>query len=235
MEEHGAARLCGHGDEHAQQIGCEAWPGSVGQCHDAAVDERLYLIVAHTRDEQVVALFFHFDAHAAEGIGNDAKVSERHILDADAVAHHRCHSDERAHLNHVGQDAVRRAVQAVNAFNGEQVGGDAADACAHAVEHAAQLLDVRLAGSVVDGGGATGQDGSHNDVGRAGDGGFVEKHISPLQSSRLRGRYLIDATLRHGVEVGTKALEAKEMRVEAPPPYLVAAGLGNDGLTHACQ
>jgi hypothetical protein len=33
----------------------------------------------------------------------------------------------------------------------------------------------------------------------------------------------------------TQALEAKEVGVKAPPPYLVATGLGNDGLAHAGQ
>ena len=43
-------------------------------------------------------------------------------------------------------------VQAINTFNGEQVGAYAGDAGSHAVEHLAQLLHIGFAGRIVDGG-----------------------------------------------------------------------------------
>ena len=232
MEEHAATGLRGHGDEHRDEVGRQARPGGIGQRHDGAVDERLYLVVAHAGDEEVVALLLDANAHAAENVGNDAQIGQRHILDADAVAHHGGHADERPHLNHVGQDAVRGAVEAVDAFDGEQVRGDAADAGTHAVEHAAELLHVGLAGSIVDGGCSLRQHSSHHDVGRAGDAGLVEQHVAAPQ---VVASNLVDATLGHGVEVGTQTLKAQEVSVQAPTPNLVAAGLGNDRLTHARQ
>ena len=72
-----------------------------------------------------------------------------------------------SHLDHVGQQRVLRAAERLDALDGQQVRGDARDACAHAVEHLAQLLQVGLAGGVVDRGRAPGQHGGHDDVGRA--------------------------------------------------------------------
>ena len=41
--------------------------------------------------------------------------------------------------------------------------------------------------------------------------------------------------LGHITEVCPQSLESQEMGVEAPPSNLVATGLGNDSLAHACQ
>ena len=201
--------------------------------------ERIDDIMRLTRNQQIVVLDLNFHSEPTECIGYDAKVFQRNVLDADAVAHHGCHADERPHLDHVGQDAVGGAMQMVDTLDGEQVGGDAADACSHAAEHLAELLQVGLAGSVVDGCGALGHNGSHKDVGRARDGGLVEQHIGPSQSPRLGGRScgrdLVDVMLGHITEVCPQSLESQEMGVEAPPSNLVATGLGNDSLAHACQ
>ena len=70
------------------------------------------------------------------------------------------------------------AVEFADAFDGEEVGADALNAGTHAHEHTAELLEVGFAGGVVDGGGAMGGDGCHDDVGGSGDGGFVEEHIA---------------------------------------------------------
>ena len=70
------------------------------------------------------------------------------------------------------------AVQGGDTLDGEQVRADAGDAGSHPREHEAELLDVGLAGRVVDGGGASGEHCCHDDVGRAGHGGLVQEHVA---------------------------------------------------------
>ena len=232
VEEHGATGLRGHDEQHGEQVGREAWPGSVGEGHDGAVDERLHGVVRLSRDDEVVAVGLDLDAQSAEGVGDDAEVLRRHVLDGDAVADHCSHADERAHLDHVGQDAVAGAVQRGHANDGEQVGGDARDLCSHGVEQVAELLDVGFAGGVVDGCGALGHDGSHDDVGRARDRCLVEQHVGALEPSGLNVED-VASLLAH--ELCPELLEAQEVGVQPAPSDLVAAGFCDDGLAEAAQ
>ena len=130
-----------------------------------------------TRDEEVVAIFLDFDAQTSEGIGDDAEIRERDVLDVYAVATHGRHTDKRAHFNHVGQQAVVGTMQRADANDGEQVAADACDVGSHAVKHVAELLDVGFAGCIIDGGSPLGEYGSHNNVGRTSDRSLVEQHI----------------------------------------------------------
>ena len=57
------------------------------------------------------------------------------------------------------------AVQLLYPLDGEEIGGYATDLCTHVVQQMTELLDIGLAGGVIDGGGAFGKDGSHHDVG----------------------------------------------------------------------
>ena len=102
MEEHRALCLCCHHDEYREQVGRQSWPWCIGQRHDGAVDKRVHHIVRLAWNKKVVAIHLHLHAQSAEGIGNDAEVFQRHVFDADASSTHRCHTDKRAHLNHVG-------------------------------------------------------------------------------------------------------------------------------------
>ena len=188
--------------------------------------------MALLRYHYVVALNAHLYAKPAEGLGYDAEVAQRHVFYAHAVAGHGGHADERAHLNHVGQYVVDCSVQPVGADDGEQVAGNAADARPHAVEHVAQLLYVWLASRVIYGGGAPREDGGHDDVGRAGDRSLVEQHVAALQPV---GPYLVNVAVFDVAELRPQGLEAEEVGVKAPPPYLVAARRGNDSLAEAGQ
>ena len=125
-----------------------------------------------------------------------------------------------------------RAVQPGHALDGQEVRADAADACSHAVEHVAQLLQIGLTGGVVDGGGALGQHGSHDDVGRTGDRGLVEQHVAALQ---LAGGNLVDIPLVDVLEACSEVFESQEVGVQAAPSYLVAPRLGDHGLAEARQ
>lgn len=231
MEEHGAACLCGHDEEYAEEVGGESWPGGVGHCHEGSVDETVDLIVVVARNVDVVAFHFEVDAQAGEGIGDDAQVADGGVFDGESVARHGGHADEAAHFNHVGENGVCGASEFFHAFDGEEVGGDAADFRSHAVEHFAELLYVGLAGGVVDGGCSVCQHGGHDDVGRSRDGGFVEEHVAAFEP-----------TFREDVEGAgcfvvfefcTQFLEPVEMRVEAAATDFVAAWAGDDGVAKA--
>lgn len=91
------------------------------------------------RDDEVVAVGLHLDAQPTEGVGDGSEVAQRHVLDADAVAHHGGHTDERSHLNHVGQDTVVGAMQQVNTHDGDEVAANARNVGTHMVEHVAEF------------------------------------------------------------------------------------------------
>ena len=99
----------------------------------------------------------------------------------------------------------------------------------HARKHAAELLQVGFAGSVVDGGGAFGADSRHDDVGSAGDGGFVEQHVATREVA-LGGLDAIEVALGVVGELGAEALEADEVGVETATTNLVTTGLGQQGM-----
>ena len=70
--------------------------------------------------------------------------------------------------------------EAFDACDGEEVGSDTLDTSSHAHEHAAELLDIRFASGIIYCCDPTRQDGSHDDIGSAGDRGLIEEHIAPL-------------------------------------------------------
>ena len=114
-------------------------------------------------------------------------------------------------------------------LDGEEVGADAFDVGTHARKHAAELLQVGFAGSVVDGGGAFGADSRHDDVGSAGDGGFVEQHVATREVA-LGGLDAIEVALGVVGELSAEALEADEVGVETATTNLVTTGLGQQGM-----
>ena len=124
------------------------------------------------------------------------------------------------------------AMQVLNADNGQQVRGNAADAGAHVVQQVAELLDVGFAGRVVDGGGATGEDGRHDDIGCARHRSFVEQHVC---AAKLLGRDFVDIAPLDVIEAGAKFFETQEMSVQSAASYLVATRFGDDCLAHAGQ
>ena len=155
---------------------------------------------------------------------NWAGILERNVADRQLRTGHGCQADEAADLDHVGQQRVFGAVQLPDTLDGEQVRGDARDACAHAVEHQAQLLDVRFARGVVDGRETLGHHSRHDDIGRAGHRSLVEQHVAPLE--------FLAADFGAGgrsveIERGAQLLKADEVGVEPAAADLVAARLGH--------
>ena len=232
VDEHGALGLGGHHEEYRKQVGGESRPRRVGDGHDGAVEEGVDAVVLLGGDVDVVAPLLEADAHAGELGGDDAQVVVGDVLDGELRLGHGGHADETAHLNHVGEHRVFGAAQRFDPLDGEQVGGDARDACAHAVEHAAELLDVGLAGGVVDARGAAGQHGGHDDVGRTGHRGLVEEHVGAAQFGPLDHKELVGDV---EVELRAELLEAEEVGVEASAADFVTARFGDETLSEAAE
>ena len=117
-------------------------------------------------------------------------------------------------------------------FDRKQVRSDTRYACAHAVEHPAQLLHVGLAGSVVDRRRPPGHDGGHDDVGRTRHRRLVEQHVAAAQLLAVDREELLGGV---EIELGSQFLETDEMGVQPPPPDFVAARLGDVPHAEACQ
>ena len=93
---------------------------------------------------------------------------------------------QRPRLDAIGDDGVLDRLQLVHAFDGDERRAGAVDAGAHLVEHARQLLDLGLAGAVLQGRAAVGQRGGHHEVLGAGDRDQVEDDGGAAQASGAR-------------------------------------------------
>ena len=230
VDEHGAFGLGCHYQNDTDEVRCEARPRCIGDGEDAAVHEGLHLVMFLSGDENVVATEIHLDAEPAEHIGDDAQLGDARVLDGDFAARHGGHTDETAHLNHVSQKGVFRAVQATHTVDGQQVGTYALDVGAHVVEHGAKLDQIWLASGVENRCGALGHHGGHDDVGRAGDGGLVKEHVAAFQSALLHPDFVSVE-----IEEGTEFLQTDDVGVESASPDFVAARLGHVGFAEAGQ
>ena len=226
MDEDWAFGLCRYNEHDAQKVWGESWPWGISEGHGAAVHEGCHFIVVLFRYMDVIVDMFELDAKPAEHIGDDAEVVVADILDGYVAASHGCHAYEGAYLYHVRQDGVLCAMECGDTFDGEQIGPYAGDVGSHGVEHAAELLDVGLAGCVVDGGDAFGKNGRHDDVGCACDAGFIEQHVFACE---FWCGDVIDIMFAVVCEVCSEFVYADEMGVKAASAYLVPTWFGYAG------
>ena len=101
--QHRAACLRRHYQDDRQQVRRQSGPWRIGDREDRPIDKRLYLIMLLRGDVDVIALLHHSDTQSAEGFGDDAQIAVGHILDGQFATRKRRHTDERPHLNHIGQ------------------------------------------------------------------------------------------------------------------------------------
>lgn len=202
--------LRGYDEHDAEQVGREAGPGMVIDREYRAVNKSLDLIMVLRRDADVVAINLHLDAEAAEGLWDDAELRHAGVTDGDVGAGHGGEADEGANFNHVREHAVLCAMQRGDALNGDAIGADAVDAAAHGIEQVAELLHVRLAGGIVDIGGAFGEDGRHDDVGGAGYGWLIKQDLMP---DELFGAEVEEVLLFVVSEFDAEAFEAADVCV----------------------
>ena len=124
------------------------------------------------------------------------------------------------------------AVQLFHAVYSQQIGGDAADAGTHSIQHPAQLLDVRLTGGVVNYRSALGKHRCHHHVCRAGHGRLRKEHLAAVQFACRKNIFCLVGIVE---ELGTQLLKPLQMSVYMTTANLVAARLGHDGLAAAGQ
>ena len=223
MDEDASLALGGHNQHYAQEVRGETRPGRVGNGHYGAVHEGFNLVTVLLGDHYVVSFLLNLDAHTAETLGNDSKVLHRNVLDGEGGAGDGRKAYEASHFDHIRKDGVVCSAQFLDACYGEQVGAYALYLGAHCREQAAKLLDVRLAGGVVDCGFAFCQDAGHHNVGGTGDGGFVQKHIATLEAL---GRFKEESAFLVLVgKGGSQLAEAVNVGVHAAAANLVAARL----------
>ena len=122
--------------------------------------------------------------------------------------------------------------KSLHALNTEEIRGNARNLCSHAVEHIAELLYIRLTGSIIDSRGAFCKYGGHDDIGSTGDRSLVEKHITALEPV---GPKLIDITTSHTTITCAKLMEAEEVGVKTTAAYLVATRLCHGGMTETAE
>ncbi len=175
------------------------------------------------RHVDIVAPLLETDSHARKLLRDDAEFLVADILYGYFTSGHCRHTDETPHLDHVGKAAVVRSAEFTHPFDGEKVRGYTRNFSPHAVEHLAELLKVRLTGGVVNGCETFCHHRGHHYVGRAGNGGLVQKHVRSAKVAPLDGEKIFS-----GVEIEgrTEFLKTYEVGVQTPPSYLVAAGFG---------
>ncbi len=170
------------------------------------------------RDAHGALVDLHLDPELSKRRDDRDQVVGLDVLDRDVSARDRSERGEAGHLDVLRPDSVVASVQLVDAVDVEHVRADPFDLRAERDEEAAQVLDVRLAGSVSDTGLALGEDGGHDRVLRPHDRRFVEVHALALQAV---GLHLVRAVERDG---DTELLERVDVRVEPAAADDVAAG-----------
>ena len=232
VDEHTALGLSGHHQYDAHQVRSKTRPGGIVNGHDGTVDEGLYFVFFLPGNENIIPFEFHLNSHAFEDPWNDAKFFYHSIFDGDLRLGHCCQADETAHFDHIGQQSVFGASQLFDAFNNEQVRADAGDVRTHAVEHAAQLLDIGLAGGVIDLGSAFRQNGRHHYIGCSGNRDFIHQDVGALQMRRC---YVVLAMVATNGKSGSEHFQPQEMGVEAAAADLVSTRFGQDRPAEAGQ
>ena len=91
----------------------------------------------------------------------------------DFAAHHRACDEKSARLDAVGDDVVFRAVKFLYALDHDAAAASAFDFCAHLVEEIGEVHDFGLGRRTLDDCGALGEDGGHDDVVSAENGGAL--------------------------------------------------------------
>ena len=109
------------------------------------------------------------------------------------------------------------------------VRADALDLRAHAVQHVAQVLHVRLGGGVADARRALGQHGGHDRVFGRGHAGLVQQDVRPAQVWRRHAERAIE------LDLCAEAPQREDVRIEAAAPDHVPAGWGHLHRARACQ
>ena len=183
---------------------------------EIALNDRL--LSASARDDEIGSVDHARDAEPREAHQRRAQMLDARVRDANLGARHRRQADERADLDVIRPDAMRRAAERTAALHRQLVRARPVDLRAERDQEVAEVLDVRLAGGIAENRRSARGDGRHERVLGAGDARLVEKHVGAAQARRRE----VEAVVQ--LERRAEALEREKMRVDAPPADDVAAG-----------
>ncbi len=221
VNEHRALALGGRDQRDGREIGRKGGPGSVidlGNRAEGVLADRAGLVPVHRQD---VPIHRHPNPEALEGDERGVQVLDGRVLDGELAPRHGGEADERARLDVVGSDPVRRPPETLHALDLQGVGADPGDPGTHGVEEVAEVLDVGLGGRIVDPRGPPGQDGGHDGVLRPGHGRLVQE--DPAAPEPVVGSEPEAPVQLH---FRAQGLEGQEMGIHPAAPDDISPGWG---------
>ena len=183
-----------------------------------------------THGDPVVARF-DIAAHGPKLHDGHAQKSGVDAVHGEGASGKRAADEKGARLDAVAHRRVLAGMERRerHALDLDERGAGAGHARAHGVEHVRQILDLGLAGGVLDGRVALGGHGSHEHVLRGAHRGELEVHVGAAQAVRRRGGQ--NAVIH--VERNAQGLQAHQVHVDLAGADLAAAGHGHPRLAEA--
>ena len=187
---------------------------------------RLQRLAALDGDEVLACL--HIAAHGTQLQDGHAQIVGLDALDGEGASQQSSAGQIGAGFDAVAHRGVLARVHdgQRHALDLDRRGAGAPDLGAHCVEHIRQILDLGLAGGIVDGGGALGHHGGHHRVLRGPHAGEFQHNAATMQPL---GRGGDEVAMVH-LEGDAQLLEPHQMHVDLAGADLAAAGHGNMGL-----
>ena len=179
---------------------------------------------------QGVAVALDDHAHLAQLEDDGVEGVHRAVLQGQVALGDAGRHEVRAGLDAVRHDAVGRAVQALHALDAHHARAVAGDLRPAAVQELRQVLDLGLAGRVLQHRLALGQGGGHDEVLGAAHGREVELDVRALQAIAVA-----DDVAALQLEDRAHLLQALQMHVHGPGADGAAAGQGHAGAAQAGQ
>src|SRR5690606_18280350 len=136
------------------------------------------------------------------------------------------------YFDHIRQHTVRSPPQLVHPFYRQQVRADSGYLGPHTVQHFTQLLQIRLAGRVIDGRGPLSQDSCHHYIRCSCNGSLVQQYIGALKLRSVDVKKMIIGII---YKLSTQLFEPEKMRIQTPATDLIASRFWNRGLTETGQ
>jgi len=218
VDEYAANCLGSRHQHYTHEVGREAWPGSIVNGHDRAIEKSLNLVHFLSGDMNIVSSVFQGNTHTFKDTRNDAQLINAGIFDGEGRLGHGCETDKAANFYHVGQQAMPGTTQYAYAFDMQQIGTDPLNLCPHIIEQLAELLYVRFTGSIVDRGGSLSQHGSHEDIGRTRHRDFLHKDILARQ---MTGRESINTAVGIERKMRPELFKPQQVCIKPPAAYFI--------------
>ena len=206
------------GDERDRhRVGRERRPRLILELRHVSAEVALNDLLLLRRNDEVRSVDDARDAEAREAHQRRAQMLDAGVGDANVRRRHRGQADERADLDVIGPDAMRRAAELAAAVDRDLVRADAVDLGAERDEEMTEILHVRLARGVAEHRGSRRRDRRHERVLGPGDARLVEEDVGAAKP----GRRQMEAVVQ--LERRAELLEGEKVRVDAPAPDDVAA------------